>query len=912
MNADRGMEMVFLPADPPRSGSFALFDPAAEAPADGARGAALVLPGRAGPAVRTVPVTPISVADAIPWLGGQPAEVASASWTAWAAVVQAALGVVADGRVFPDATASGLDCWRAGPLGDAEEEWLERCAEAFPPLAHCLPAGATVPGGGPPRLASPRRLIRACWDAVADAFVRTRAAPRIAGPAFAARRPHRVDELSAWLDRNRPDGGPRLVSAGLRVVLPAAAGEPPLAVLQARSGPNTIDASALRGAPAALRDRFASADVDLAIALHRGGRRWPPLRRLSGRPQDDRLALTDDELEELLGPAEESLRDAGIDVTWPEVLSDASLTLRAVVGSTDTSPTFSLESLLDFQIEVVLGESSLTSAELAALVESGRRLVRLRDRWVRADEVAERLRGTRGGRLRAGEALAAALTGVLEVGGGALPARVEGPLAGLRERLARAARAGEVDEPAGFVGALRPYQRRGLGWLLAMCELGLGGCLADDMGLGKTIQVIALHVSRSGGPMLVACPASLLGNWEREVHAFAPGLPVRRYHGADRHLDDLGPNEVVLATYGVLRRDRGRLAEVPWDLVVADEAQHVKNPGSHGARELRAIPARARLALTGTPVENRLLDLWSILDWTTPGLLGPLERFRRRVAGPVERGDPEAAARFTPLVQPFLLRRRKTDPDVAPDLPARTEHDVVVPLTPEQATLYEAVVRETMAEIAASAGIQRRGLVLKLVTALKQVCNHPAHYLGQEGPLAGRSGKLDAVDELVDVIAGAGDSALVFTQYVVMGRLLQAHLTACGVPSLFLHGGVAVAARDEMVRRFQAGEVPVFLLSVRAGGFGLNLTRATHVIHYDRWWNPAVEDQASDRAHRIGQDRPVQVHRLVTEGTVEDRIASLLARKRALAESVVGAGEAWIGELSDAELAELVALQEVG
>jgi superfamily II DNA or RNA helicase len=906
------MEMVFLPADPPRSGSFALFDPSAEPPGDGADGAALVLPGAAGPSLRRVPVRQVPMADAISWLG-QPASDGSASWTAWAAVVQAALGTVADGRVFPDATAGGLDCWRAGPLTEAEDEWLERCAEAFPPLAHCLPAGTAEPGAGPPRLAGPRRLIRACWDAVADAFVRTRGAPRIAGRAFADRRPHRVDELSAWLDRNRPDGGPRQVAASLRVVLPAAAGEPPLAVLQARSGSATIDASALRGAPAALRDRFAAAEVDLAIALHRGARRWPPLRRLTGWPHDDRLALTDDELEDLLGSAEESLLEAGIDVSWPDVLTNTSLTLRAVVGSGDASPTFSLESLLDFQIEVVLGESSLTSAELAALVESGRRLVRLRDGWVRADEITERLRGARGGRLRAGEALAAALTGVLEMGGDAVPARVEGPLARLRDRLARAARAGEVDEPPGFVGALRPYQRRGLGWLLAMCELGLGGCLADDMGLGKTIQVIALHVSRAGGPMLVACPASLLGNWEREVHAFAPGLPVRRYHGADRHLDDLAPQEVVLATYGVLRRDRGRLAEVPWDLVVADEAQHVKNPGSHGARELRAIPARARLALTGTPVENRLVDLWSILDWTTPGLLGPLERFRRRVAGPVERGDPEAAARFTPLVQPFVLRRRKTDPDVAPDLPARTEHDIVVPLTAEQATLYEAVVRETMAEITASAGgIQRRGLVLKLVTALKQVCNHPAHYLGQEGPLAGRSGKLDAVDELLDVIGGGGDSALVFTQYVVMGRLLQAHLAAGGFPSLFLHGGVAVAARDEMVRRFQAGEVPVFLLSVRAGGFGLNLTRATHVIHYDRWWNPAVEDQASDRAHRIGQDRPVQVHRLVTEGTVEDRIASLLARKRALAESVVGAGEAWIGELSDAELAALVALQEMG
>ncbi|HEY6590992.1 MAG TPA: DEAD/DEAH box helicase, partial [Actinomycetota bacterium] len=452
-----------------------------------------------------------------------------------------------------------------------------------------------------------------------------------------------------------------------------------------------------------------------------------------------------------------------------------------------------------------------------------------------------------------------------------------------------------------------------LSWLAGMCELGLGGCLADDMGLGKTVQVIALHLHRrplQAGPTLVVCPTSLLGNWERELARFAPDVPVRRYHGGGRHLEELAVDEVVLVTYGVVRRDRAVLTEVGWGLVVADEAQHAKNPLSRTARELRAIPAPARVALTGTPVENRLTELWSILDWTTPGLLGPLERFRRSVAVRVERyRDADATERLARVVRPFLLRRRKSDPRVAPELPAKTETDRVVPLTAEQATLYEAVVRETLAEIAASEGIERRGLVLGLLTALKQICNHPAQYLHEAAPLPGRSGKLTALDELLEVIVDEGEAALVFSQYVEMCRLIRAHLADRGVPTLFLHGRVPPRRREELVARFQDGGAPVFLLSLKAGGVGLNLTRATHVVHYDRWWNPAVEDQATDRAYRIGQDRPVQVHRLVTEGTLEDRIAALVASKRGLAEAVVGAGEAWITELSDAELSELVSLQ---
>jgi SNF2 family DNA or RNA helicase len=318
------------------------------------------------------------------------------------------------------------------------------------------------------------------------------------------------------------------------------------------------------------------------------------------------------------------------------------------------------------------------------------------------------------------------------------------------------------------------------------------------------------------------------------------------------------------------------------------------------------------VALTGTPVENNLSELWAILDWTTPGLLGRLGTFRTRYAQAVEGGrDPAAARRLARLVGPFLLRRRKSDPGIAPELPPKTETDRAVALTDEQTGLYEAVVRETLARISAADDMARRGLIVRLMTSLKQICNHPAQYLKEEHPrIAGRSGKLELLDELLGTVLAEGASVLLFTQYVSMARLLERHLADRGVPTLFLHGGTPVAEREAMVRRFQEGEVPVFLLSLKAAGTGLNLTRAEHVVHFDRWWNPAVEAQATDRAYRIGQTRPVQVHRLITEGTIEDRIARMLDRKRELAEAVLGAGGTTaLTELTDAELAELVELR---
>jgi SNF2-related domain/SNF2 Helicase protein/Helicase conserved C-terminal domain len=946
-------ELVFVPGEIPRRGVFAHWGKGS-----GSAKLELVFPGgRYGIRKRLVSADLIPLAEALPVLltvepGERVGRPMRRSSRVWAAAAAAGVGLVARGRLLPTVGADHADVWRAGPLDPADLRWLRELAAVFPPTAHAL----AIPGSRPMRLRSPEALIRDLWDAIADLIARSPAAARTtASPAFAAAEPTGVGDLAEWL-ADTTDG----LAAGARLGLRIEAGPaPPVAddeetvaggqeyfpgaveeyedqrpeeadaptpafrlVLQLRSNADPsliVDAAALWNQPETVLSRFGpQAETDLLLALRRGAPIWPPLAEALEQASPSVIGLDDDAMASLIGPAAEELAGAGIEVLWPSSLVDGGLKLRAVPTPAPEKVTeagFGLAALLDFRWQLTLDGALLDADEVAALAEAKRPLIRLRGRWVMLDPVLlDRLRRPPRTRMRVSEALGAVLAGSAEIDGETVTVVAEGPLADLAAKVARLASAPvQVEPPSGLMATLRPYQRRGLAWLAGMCEAGIGGCLADDMGLGKTIQVIALHLHRreaKAGPTLVICPASLLGTWEREVRRFSPDVPVRRYHGGGRHLEDLAVDEIVLVTYGVVLRDSTRLAEVGWGLVVADEAQHAKNPLSRTARELRAVPAPARIALTGTPVENRLSELWAILDWTTPGLLGHLEAFTRRVAVPVERyRDADATTRLTALIRPFLLRRRKTDPGIAPELPRKTESDVFVPLTAEQVTLYEAMVRETMEAISRSEGIERAGLVFKLLTALKQICNHPAQYLKQPAPLQGRSGKLAAFDELTDIIMASGESMLVFTQYTQMGALLQQHLDARGIGSLFLHGGVPVPRREEMVARFQAGDAPVFLLSLKAGGTGLTLTRATHVLHYDRWWNPAVEDQATDRAYRIGQDRPVQVHRLIAEGTLEDRIAALLETKRELADAVIGSGEGWIADLSDAKLAELVSLR---
>ncbi len=918
MLAEAGVEATFVPGDPPREGWLALWR--GDGAITGADGELeLALPAGRQVRRRMVPVRRMALGDAIDDLVDLPAGAEAApSLRAWSAATRLAVDLVARGRLLPAATPTGTDAWRLGPLDPADATRRQRLVVALPPTAHA----SVVPGGRPLRVRSPALLVAAFSDAVADLFPRTGAAPAVAGHrAFAAAAATTVEvgPAAAWL-RSLGAASTGGTATALRLLPPGDPDDPDqrfaaVVQLQSHRDPSlVIDAADLWSAPELVLSRLgADAETELLLALRRGARVWPALLRLLDQARPDALELDDGEVDDLLGPLADDLAGAGIQVLWPAELMRP-LTLRPVVATPSpaalTAAGFSLESLMELRWRASLDGEELTDEELATLAEAKRGVVRLRGRWVQADP-------TRLARLRqrhsvdAATALAVALGGALSLDGEAIEADVEGPLAALAERLQALETLTHTPVPAGLEATLRPYQQRGLGWLAEMAELGVGGILADDMGLGKTIQLLALHLHRapSGRPTLVVCPASLIGNWERETGRFAPSVPVRRFHGAERSLADLAPAELVLATYGVARRDADALSEVGWGLVVTDEAQTIKNPLSRTARALRRIPGDARFALTGTPVENRLSELWAILDWTTPGLLGPLERFRRTVALPIERhGDANATESLARVVRPFLLRRRKSDPTIAPELPPKTETDRIVSLTSEQATLYRATLEEVLAQIRQAEGIGRRGLVLKLLTALKQICNHPAHYLGQPGPLAGRSGKLDATAELLEVIAAEDEAALVFTQYVAMGRLLERRLADQGARCLFLHGSVPVRKREELVERFQAGEADAFVISLKAGGTGLNLTRATHVIHYDRWWNPAVEDQASDRAWRIGQNRPVQVHRLICEGTLEDRIAVVLASKRALAERVVGGGEAWVSELSDDALAELVAL----
>ena len=829
---------------------------------------------------------------------------------------------------------------------------------------------------------APEPLLRAFLDATADALVRAAAGPR--APARASRRKDAhvswerrftaaltgpdaafapdgfrertlLAELDAWA---RPALGtePGAPRACFRLDLPDAQGAQPRRghaadafplrfFLQAADDPSLLvpAGEVFRGRGQALRRlgrAFHAAEEHLLRALAVGARLFAPIARGLRAARPEGVLLDAGEAWAFLTGAAPALAEAGMGVILPAELTRSGerrlrLRMRVGAGTTGAAGTvagasgLSLDEVTSFRWEAALAGEALSARDLLALAALKAPLVRFRGQWVAVDptELAEarRLLAVGGGTLAAHEALAAALGEAARRPETRLPVDVvaEGHLAGVVARLREGAGAGGASVPLDFHGKLRPYQERGLGWLVQMADLGLGACLADDMGLGKTIQLLAFLLHRRAARAedrrraLLVCPTSVVGNWEREVSRFAPSLPVVRHYGPDRArsaaaLEAAAPGAMVVTTYGLLRRDAEILGAVDWSVAALDEAQNIKNATSRTARAARALGAGFRVALTGTPVENRLAELWSISEYLNPRLLGPLETFRREVAVPIERyGRDDVAEGFRRVVRPFILRRLKSDPAIIQDLPRKLEMKVVCTLTREQASLYQAAVDETMRKIESSDGIQRRGLVLALITALKQICNHPAHYLGESGPLAGRSGKLARLHEMLEEAVAAGDRALVFTQFREMGDRLVAELSrALGAEVPFLHGGVSRAARDAMVQRFQ--EDPrgpqIFVLSVRAGGTGLNLTAANHVFHFDRWWNPAVEDQATDRAYRIGQQRAVQVHKLLTAGTVEEKVDRMLEKKRDLAARIVGQGEHWITELDDAALRDLFAL----
>ena len=683
------------------------------------------------------------------------------------------------------------------------------------------------------------------------------------------------------------------------------------------------------------RTPFGSSVMEETLAsLGRLVRQAPELAEVLDQPAPTAVGVTGAGVVRLLRDRVADLDDAGIGVLLPSWWSHrprVGLRARAKRSSSTSASAAGLgmDEIVHFTWEAALEGQRLSKADLAILARAAkakRAVVQLRGQWVEVDAVGiARLLAQAGtmSEATAGELLRAGLglddlglpddVDVVGVDAAAVPW-----LSSLLDDALHATVA-PILTPQGFEGALRPYQERGTGWLTFLGRLGLGACLADDMGLGKTAQLIAaLLADPVDAPSLVVCPVSVLGNWERELARFAPSLTVLVHHGADRHDGDIPfaeratGHDVVLTTYSLVARDVPTLSAVEWGRLVMDEAQQIKNPGAAQTKAVRQLRAGRRIALTGTPVENRLSELWSIMQVLNPGLLGSARSFRERFALPIEREhDAEATELLRRATGPFVLRRLKTDRSIITDLPDKIETVDHCPLTREQATLYQAVVDHLIETSEGSEGMSRRGLVLAGLLRLKQVCNHPAHFLGDGSPLGGRSGKLTRTEELLEEILSEGDKVLCFTQFTAWGDLLLPYLQRrFQTEALWLHGGVRRPKRDAMVQRFEEPDGPqLFLVSLKAGGTGLNLTAASHVIHLDRWWNPAVEDQATDRAYRIGQLRTVQVHKLVASGTIEERIDAMITGKRDLAQRVVGAGEEWLTELSTDDLRELIALR---
>ncbi|AIQ10974.1 DEAD/DEAH box helicase [Paenibacillus durus] len=686
--------------------------------------------------------------------------------------------------------------------------------------------------------------------------------------------------------------------------------------------------------------RYKGIQEQLLAALGRAAELSPDISRALEFPAPTGVDLGPERLYYFLKETVQELTNRGITVQLPSRWSKEGrrrigmrLKMRLPEMPSGSQPlALGMETLVSFRIEASLGDSSVSAEELSALLVAGVPFIKFRGEWIEVDpkEIRQVLRYMK--RHESGEMSASdwmrleAEEGEERLWKGMPVTGMEtiGLLASLmRGDAARSLPARPV--PLELKGTLRPYQERGYQWLSAMSELGFGVCLADDMGLGKTVQVIACLLGRETAadgeaaagrnPALILCPTSLLGNWQRELLRFSPSLSVYIHHGSRRlrgedFREQAAGHDIVLTSYHLAGRDSEDLASVSWSSVVLDEAQYIKNYRTKQAQSVMRLTSPHRVAMTGTPVENRLGELWSIFHFLNPGYLGTYHSFRERY------GSGEGADRLRELhrlVSPFLLRRLKSDPDISKDLPEKLELKNYCTLTEHQALLYQSVVNDMLDTLGGSSGMARRGLVLSSLTKLKQICDHPQLFRKEE-VRQGRhdqSGKMETMFEVLDSIAELGESALIFTQYVSMGELLVNRLAKrYGKMPLFLHGGVPKRDRDEMVRSFQEGEgTAFFVLSLKAGGVGLNLTRANHVVHYDRWWNPAVENQATDRAFRIGQHKNVQVHKLICQGTLEERIDELIERKKNLSEQVVGSGENWLTEMPDHELKELIELQ---
>ncbi|MGW7069409.1 SNF2-related protein [Streptomyces sp. NPDC054855] len=896
--------------------------------------AALILPGQ-GAAIQLQLVecwhVPLRVLANVLALDGERGKEAH-SVSVWRQAIRLGLAVVADGRVFPALADDGTDVWRAGPLTAEEEEWIGRLADALVPPANC----GMVTDSKPRQLWVPRVAILAGLDTVAEAMLRGPGTSTALGHrpfTGSVPRQQRTPALVQWGDALREGSGAEALELVLSVRAPQKDSPDDTELLWADVRLRMPDAPTVHERnwrPAA----DIASDPQLVALLRRRLRRiaadWAPAERLLERPVPDTFTLRAAEAILLRGRIVEQLKRAGLRVEWHHGWTDrlrtrAVLERRPAGPASAARPRFSLDDVLDGRWQLSVADSDLSDGEMDDLAKAPVPLAKVRNQWVLVDEETARRAGDRVmPPFAADRALRASLTGKINVDGTTFDCEPVGDLAELVQFLRAGSRSAPVNPPDGLSAAMRDYQKLGLAWLANTTDAGFGALLADDMGLGKSLTALALHLHRRNGacrpagPSMIVCPASMVINWEREVQRFAPTVPTVRYHGPDRTLDGTTARTMVITTYETVRRDIDVLATHPFDLVIADEAQLIKNHRTATAMAMRRLQCQIRIALTGTPVENSLTDAWSLMDWLNPGLFGALRTFRDQFGKPIEGNitDTELTDRLSNLLKAFMLRRRKSDPGVLPELPPKVHSPRIVTLTSEQAALYQHVADETLREIRSAEGIARKGLLLKLFDQLQKICNAPEHFLAE--PLdesydpeqaAARSGKLAALDDLLPVLRDPDESCLIFTRYRTMAHRLVHHLQCHGVNPLYFSGDISAGRdRQRIIDTFQNHPGQTMVITVKAGGTGLTLTQASHVILFDRPWNPAKESQAIDRAHRLGQTRTVTVHQLTTENTLEDRVDELLRHKRALADSILASDSSALSELTDDEICELIAL----
>jgi SNF2 family DNA or RNA helicase len=910
------------------------------------------------------PLAAVQVLQSLPLGQIEGAEFVGVDLRFWSHVARWTLDLLVRGKFLPTLAqpSEGLTIARWQPLLDSaiDRDRLNRFAQQMP--AACRSYG--VEEAEFPR---PAALIRGFLNEAIDVQVRSAIAglelPKVGTPA------------KVWLQELRTESGPTTLKAPeietldaalntwlapveshLRdrdlfrtcfVLLPPSSGSQDWTLayyLQAiDDGDFLVDARTIWSHPVD-RLTYLGRTIDrpqetLLSGLGLASRLYPSIEPSLQTSRPQRCTLNPIEAYEFLKSRVWRFQDSGLGVILPPSLANyesLSGRLGLSIRAESRQGGIGLQSLLAFQWELTLGGQRVSQAEFERLIRQGSPLVEINGEWVelrpgdvraaqaflssRKDQMSLSLEDAL--RLSAGESQTIEKLPVVNF-------EVTGALKELMAAFSGNQAIEPIATPHALQGTLRPYQERGVGWLAFLERWGLGACLADDMGLGKTPQLIAflLHLQEKNAlndPILVVCPTSVMGNWEREVKKFAPSLKAIGHYGSKRpkgkaFVKAARAHQVVIVSYPLVYRDLKELQQVKWQGLVLDEAQNIKNASAKQSQAVRQLEAGFRIALTGTPVENRLSELWSILDFLNPGYLGNQAFFKRRFAMPIEKfGDTASLQTLRSLAQPFILRRLKTDKDIIQDLPEKQEMTVFCPLTAQQAMLYQQVVEGSLQAIESADGIQRRGQILALLVKLKQLCNHP-ELVGAKASksklnldeLSHQSGKLQRLEEMLEELVAEGDRALIFTQFAEWGKLLQPYLeNRLHRQVLFLYGSTRKDRREEMLDRFQNDPQgpPILILSLKAGGTGLNLTRANHVFHFDRWWNPAVENQATDRAFRIGQTRNVQVHKFVCTGTLEEKIHELIESKKALAEQVVDAGESWLTEMDTDRLRGLLLL----